>query len=482
MMVESLVLAAGGALLGIGMAYAGVRVLAVMGPASLPRIQTISIDPMVLGFTALAALFAAAIFGVVPALRASQPRVGDVLRTGGRSAGQRAGRWLRSSVVMTEVALSLVLLIGSGLMLRSFIELQRVDPGFNPDGVLTFLVTNVRAPGVQGRAAFMRQMEDRLKAIPGVQSVTAANPMPLDGGPGLARWGTEAAIADPNLFQQGAIHFVRPGYFEALGTRLIQGRTFTDEDNVPGLRRIVIDDMLAAMAFPNESAVGKQLLTRIITEQAEPHEVIGVVQHQHHTSLAQPGEEGMFVTDGYGGFGRTNRWALRTSGDPEQIGALVREAVKELDPRLVVAQMLPMQEYVDRAGASTRFALLLVVVFGVIAAVLAIVGLYGVLSTGVAHRQAEIGVRMTFGATKANIVKLVVGDGLWLSAIGVLLGLGAAFALTRAMSSMLVGISPTDPVTFLGIAVLFLIIAAIASWLPARRAAGFDPSIALREE
>jgi predicted permease len=385
-------------------------------------------------------------------------------------------------VVVAEVALSLVLLIGSGLMVRSFIALQRTDPGFNPKGVLTFGLANNRARGNDGRAAFMKQVHERLSGIPGVQSVTSAGPMPLDGGSSLARWGTEAALADPNAFQQGSVHFVRPGYFEAMGTPLIEGRTFTEADNIPGPKIMIIDDQLAAMAFPNQSAVGKRLLARVTTEQAELHEVIGVVRHQRHTSLAQPGEEAMFFTDGFGGFGRAGRWAVRTNGDPGQIAALVRETIKQIDPLLIVTQMQPMQDFLDRASAPTRFTLLLVIVFGVIAAVLATVGLYGVLSTTVSHRTAEIGVRMTFGASRASIFGLVVGQGLQLSLVGVLLGLVAAFGLTRAMETMLVGVTPTDPVTFGTIAVLFLLVAAIASWIPARRAAALDPAMALREE
>ena len=482
LLAESLTLAGAGAALGLILAQIGIQSLIQLGPANLPRIQYVSIDVNVLAFTIFAAFAAAAIFGLIPAFRASRPRLNEVLRAGGRSAGMRAGRWLRNGVVMVEVALSLVLLIGSGLMLRSFMALQRVDPGFNPQNTLTFVMSNIRARGDEGRAAFVRQVQQRLRGIPGVQSVTAATPIPLDGTNSLVRWGTEAALTDASLFQQGIVHWVLPGYFEAMGTRLIAGRTFTEADNVPGPRLVIIDDQLAQMAFPNQSAVGKRLLARINTEQAEVHEVIGVVQHQRHTSLALPGEEALFVTDGYGGFGRAGRWAVRTNGDPAQLAPLVREAIKQIDPVIVVSQVMPLQDYIDRMGAPTRFTLLLVVVFGAIAAVLAAVGLYGVLSTTVSHRTAEIGVRMTFGASRLSIFKLVVGQGLQLSVIGVLIGLLAAFGLTRAMATMLVGVTPTDPVTFAGIAIFFVVIAAVASWIPARRASRLDPASALREE
>ncbi len=481
MLAESVVVATGGAILGLLLARAGIAVLISKGPANLPRLASVSLDPLVLGFTALLTLLAAGIFGIVPALRASQPRLNEVLRATGRAAGLRAGRWLRNGVVMAEVALSLVLLIGSGLMLRSFIALQKTDPGFDPNGMLTFVITNVRTRSDQERATFLQQTHDRLAAIPGVQGVTEATPLPLDGGNSLARWGTEAALSDPNAFQQGTVHFVYPGYFETMKTPLVEGRTFTAADNVAGLKVIIIDDQLAKMAFPNQSAVGKRLLARINTEQAEFHEIIGVVKHERHTELAGPGEEAMFVTSAFAGFG-AGRWAVRTNGDPSQIGALVRESVKGIDPTLVVAEMRPMQEYLDRMGASTRFTLLLVAVFGSIAMVLAAVGLYGVLSTTVTQRTAEIGVRMTFGASRMSIFRLVVGQGIGLSAVGVILGLIAAYTLTGAMKTMLVGVTPTDPATFTVIALAFLIIAAVASWIPAQRASKLDPSEALREE
>jgi predicted permease len=481
MLAESIVLAAAGGILGILLAQAAIRVLISVGPANLPRLSSISIDASVVAFTSFAALLAASVFGVVPALSASQPRLSEVLRAGSRSAGMRSGRWLRNGVVIGEVALSLVLLIGSGLMLRSFMALQRVDPGFNPKGVLTFNIVNVRTRSDEERAAFLQRVHDRLEKIQGVTGVTEAVPIPQDGGNSLARWGTEAALTDPNKFQQGIVHFTLPGYFEVLGTPVVDGRTFTAADNVIGRKVMIIDDQLAAMAFPNESAVGKRLLARITSEQAEFHEIIGVVKHQRHTALATPGEEAMFVPPSYIGFG-SGRWAVRTSGDLSQAAALIREAIKEINPQYVVAEMQPMQDYIDRAGSATRFALLLVIVFGVIAAILAVVGLYGVLSTTVSQRTAEIGVRMTFGATKKNIFKLVVGQGLVLSAVGVAVGLVAAFALTGAMRTMLVGVAPTDPLTFVSIAILFIVLAAFASWIPARRAAALDPSVALREQ
>jgi predicted permease len=361
------------------------------------------------------------------------------------------------------------------------VALQLVDPGFEARGVLTFLLAGLRGPGPQ-RAVFIQQLRGKLQALPGVHAVTAATPLPLDGGIAYGRWGTEDAIANPGKFHEGDFHFVIPGYFEALHTKLIEGRTFTDADNMPDVRRLVIDKNLAVIAFPNQSATGKRLLVRARTPEPEWFEVIGVVEHQRHTSLAREGHEAMFLTDGYMGPGAVARWAVRTDSDPALLGNAIRAEVAKLDPRVLVSEMQPMQKFVDHAQAQTRFALLLIGIFSGIAAILAAIGLYGVLSAAVRQRTAEIGVRMALGADSANIFRLMVGQGIRLSAAGIALGLVVAAALTRVMVSMLVGVEPTDPLTFAAMVLLFFAIAAFSSWLPARRAASLDPTKALREE
>jgi len=481
MLAESLVLAAGGALLGLGLAYAGIRVLIALAPANLPRLDAVGIDPVVLAFTMVSSVVAAALFGVVPALRAARPDLAEVLRSSGRTPGLQAGKLLRNGVVMAEVALSFVLLIGCGLMVRSFVALQRSDPGYDPAGVLTF-AAGPQAQTPEERAVFMRQLRERLLGLPGVQAVTAATPMPLDGQIANARWGTEEAVTDASKFQQANAHVVLPGYFEAMRTRLIGGRTFTEADNRDSAKGIIIDERLAAKAFPGQPPVGKRLFVRLRADEPEWLEVIGVVAHQRHETLAAPGREALFVTDAFFGSGAAGRWAVRASGDPARLTTAIRKIVAELDPRLPVAEVQPMQAIVDRAKAPTRFALVLIGVFAGIAVVLAAVGLYGVLSTVVRQRTAEIGVRMAFGAGSASIFRLVIGEGLKLSAAGVAFGLLAAFTLTRVMRTMLVGVEPTDPATFGVIAALFFVIAAVACWVPARRAAGLDPSSAFREE
>jgi putative ABC transport system permease protein len=484
MLTESLVISVGGVLLGLLVAQAGIETLRQIGPATLPRLQTVTIDPIVVSFAAAAGVLSAVIFGVVPAFRASRPDVMDVLRAGGRTAGLATGRYLRSAVVVAEVALSLVLLIGAGLMVRSFVELTRIQPGFDPGGVMTFQMSNVGQLNTpQLRQTFLRTVQEALRALPGVQAVTAVSPMPLDGGGATgARWGTEEALSNPAAFHQGTVHFVLPGYFEAIGGRLIAGRTFTAEDNREDREVIVIDERLAAMAFPNQSPIGKRILARVRTDDPVWYEIIGVVGHQRHLSLSGPTREAIYFADGYMGHFAVNRWAVRSTVDSAAAAASIRDAIRKINPRIIITELQPMSAFIDRAMAPTRFALFLVSVFAAVAAVLAAVGLYGVLATTVRQRTSEIGVRIAFGAHSSSIFRLVLLQGLRLSAIGLVIGLVVAAATTGVMRSMLVGVAPTDPATFAAIAALFIAVAAIACWLPARRAARLDPITALREE
>ncbi len=482
-LAEAVWLAALGTLGGLALAWAGIRELRSLAPADLPRLDTITIDPSVLAFTALAGLAAAILFGVTPALRASRPRLMTVLRGISRNSGLGTGSVTRNIVVTAEVALSFVLLVGSGLMFRSFLELERIDPGFDSRNLLTFVLNgNNGAATPAANAAFVRQVEDRLRAVPGVLSATGSFPFPLAGGFNPIRWGKGEALSDPSKFQAADFQIVLPGYFETMRTALLAGRTFTDADNEPDRRLIIIDDALARKAFPGESAVGQRILIRLKTPEPEWMEIIGVVGHVRQTSLAVPGREQVYFTDGYGGPGGVNAWALRVAGDPAGYASQVRAAVKDVSSRLLITDLQPVERLVDHAQSQTTFSLLLIGVFAVIAGLLAAVGLYGVLSTAVRQRTPEIGVRMALGAGRQNIFRLIVGHGFALSAIGVALGVIAALMLTRLMTRMLVGVKPTDPLTFVAMMLLFFAIATASSWIPANRAAAVDPNKALRED
>ncbi|HEU4931380.1 MAG TPA: ABC transporter permease [Pyrinomonadaceae bacterium] len=480
-LAESIVLAALGTAIGVGLAYLGIRQLLWLAPANLPRLNAINLDLKVLGFAILAGLLSALLFGVVPALRTAKPNLMETLRAAGRSSALGAA-WLRNAVVVVEVALAFVLLIASGLMFRTFINIQRVNLGFDPRGMLTFQLLGNVGETPQERDNFKRQLREQLDALPGVNNVTASFPLPLAGGFSPVRWGGADAQGDPSKFQAADLQIVLPGYFEAMGTTLLAGRTFTAEDNKPDRTLIIVDQALAAKAFPNESAVGKKILFRVRTPEAEWGEIIGVVAHQRNTSLVEPGREQLYITDGYLNHGPASWWAVRTDGDPAQLANSVREVVQRQGKETFINEMKPMDSLVTAAQAQTRFSLLLIGVFSTIAALLAGVGLYGVLATSVRQRTAEIGVRMALGAAPSRIFRLMVGKGLSLSAIGIGIGLIASFIFTRILATMLVEVKPTDPVTFVSVAGLFLVIAFLASWLPALRAAGLDPTTALRNE
>ncbi len=288
MLAESLMLAGAGTILGIGLAYAGIQELIAISPANLPRLDKVAIDPAVLGFSILAGLGAAAIFGLAPALRASRPDVMGMLRGGGRNAGLAGGK-LRNIVAVVEVALSFVLLIGSGLMVRSFIALQHVEPGFDPNHLLTFQLLRFGGgvvPKPEERKARVREIQTALHDLGGVESVTASTLVPLAGGYSTIRWGKEDALADPSKFQATDAQTVLPGFFETMRTPLIAGRTFTEADNAPDRKLVVIDTLLAAKAYPRESAIGKRILIRLQTPEPEWVEIIGVVPHKRATSLS----------------------------------------------------------------------------------------------------------------------------------------------------------------------------------------------------
>jgi len=482
LLIEAIVLTGLGTVGGVALAWFGVRQLLALAPDNIPRADTVAIDLVVVSFTAIIALTAAIVFAVVPAVSAFRVDLVRALSGGGRSGGLAGrGRRFGGAIVVLEVALCFVLLVGSGLMFRSFREIRRVDPGFDPDGLMTFQLLGGRPGPAEQRTALQRQLEERLRAIPGVTSVTAANPFPLAGNFSTIRWGLEDALTDNTKYQAVDWQIVRPGYFDTMRTPLVAGRTFTEADNDPKRNLAVVDTMLASKAFPNDEALGKRILIRIRTVEPEWVEIIGVVGHQRVTSLSDPGREQVYFAERFLGGGGATRWAVRTAGDPAHISRVVRAVVAETDPQWLINEMQPMSALVSRAQSTTRFSLVLMAVFAIVAAALVGVGLFGVLSTMVRQRTAEIGVRMALGASPGRIRRLIMVYGLRLSVAGIAIGLPSAFLLTRAMRSMLVGVRPTDPATYVIMGLVFFVIAAVSLYLPARRAAALAPTAALRE-
>ena len=485
LLMESLALSVAASAAGLALAQAAIVGLRALAPDNVPRLDNVSIDPRVVAFGIGLSVVSVLFFGLLPAIRASRPNLMDVLRRTGRSESLGQGRWIRNAVVVVEVALSFVLLIGSGLMVRSFVSLYQSNPGFDPTGILTFRLTNQcqAAPSAEARLGLVRDLTGRLLAIPGVTAVTATSFLPLGGGQEpLVRYGKQEALADASKFQQGNSVLIQPNYFQVMGTQIVDGRMFTAEENIPTPQSVVIDTVLAQKMFPGQRAVGQRLFIRTQRPEPDPYEVIGVVGHQRQTSPAANSRERMYFPDAFGGGAATGQWVIRTSGDPAAIESAMRREVLAINSRLGVFEVRTMPQLMDEAAAGTRFVLWLLSLFAGVAMLIAAVGLYSVLATAVRQRTAEIGVRMTFGASTRSIFTLIVGHGMLLSVIGVAIGALGAGLLSRAIAGMLVGVSPTDPLTYTAIAAAFLTVAIIACAVPAFRAARLDPLTALRQD
>ena len=485
LLAEGLALSLSASVIGLALAQGAVIGLRALAPDNVPRLDHVAVDPRVVAFGIGLSIVSVLIFGLLPAVRASRPNVMDVLRRSGRSESLGQGKWIRNSVVVIEVALSFVLLIGSGLMVRSFMSLYQSSPGFDPSGILTFRLTNQfqAAPSFEARQALARDLNTRLRALPGVTAVTSTSFLPLGGGQEpLVRYGREDALADPSKFQQGNSIQVPLNYFEVMKTPIIDGRMFSAEENVQQPTSIVIDTVLAQKMFPGQRAVGQRLFARTVRNEPDPFTIIGVVGHQRQSSPAFDGRERMYFPDASGGGGVLGQWVIRTTGDPASLEAAMRREITAISPRLGIFEVRTMPQLMDEAAAGTKFVLWLLSLFAVVAMVMAAVGLYSVLSTAVRQRTAEIGVRMAFGATTRSIFTLIVGHGLLLSIIGVVIGALSASLLTNAISGLLVGVTATDPVTYSAIGAAFLLVAIIACAIPALRASRLDPLRALRAD
>ncbi|MCH7717273.1 MAG: ABC transporter permease [Gemmatimonadetes bacterium] len=493
MLTESAVFSIAGGTLGLVLAWWGNRALVTMRPENLPRLETIGIDGTVLAFTAGATVLAAVLFGMAPALKAASPDLANALRDRSSDAGGTRGNKIRTILVVTEVALSLVLLVGAGLMLRSFSNIRQVEPGFDAENVLTFAVPlpffKYRTPN--GRVEFYERLYQRIEGLPGVQRVGAVVPLPLAGGDQylVYSYGTSDATEEQWTQTKADYKAVLPGYLEAIGARMVSGRPLSRADNQIDARRVVvIDEKLAQRAWPNEEAVGKQLDVAVFvfdetgmrTERV-PAEVVGVVGNIRAESLTEDGREAVYFPFRWFPFFPLTL-TVRVAGDPLALAAPIRREIEVLDPEVPMADIRVMKDYVTEAVASTRFTLTLISLFAGIALLLASIGLYGVISYSVRQRTREIGVRMAFGADEKSIVRLVVGRGMTLGLAGVGVGIVAAFALTRTVSSLFYGVSAVDPVTFVGIPLVLVAVTVVASYVPARRAMRVDPVEALRDE
>lgn len=491
MLTESLVLATAGAALGLLFAWQGIGAIKALGPANLPRIQEVSLDASAFGFAAAAALAAALLFGLAPALRAVRGNLADSLRDRGTDTGGAAGNKLRTVLVVGEVMLSLVLLIGAGLMVRSFAAIQQVNPGFDARNVVTFNapISFLKYLTSDARAAFFNRLTDRIASISGVEAVGGVTPLPLAGGEqySVASYGRIGESDEVYRTNRADYRSVQPGYFEAMRIQLMSGRTFAMGDNeAQALDVAIIDVKMAERLFGDESPLDRQILVDHFNEQTfqierVPVTIVGVVANVRSTSLASEGRETIYVPYVFQAFLPVT-FVVRTAMEPDALISQIRGEVLALDPDVPVADLTTLESYVTEATAQTRFLLALSGTFAGLALLLAALGLYGVIAYAVRQRTREIGVRMALGASDGDVLRLILGQGLVVAGAGIVLGLLASVAVTRVVRSYLVGVGATDPLTFLGVPVLLLGVAVVASWLPARRATAINPMQALHEE
>jgi putative ABC transport system permease protein len=487
LLTESVMLAVGGGAAGLLIAVWGVRWLVSFGLDTIPRAQEISVDPRMAGFTLLISVATGALFGLAPALQASRPIFADALKESGRaSAGVQRNR-LRSALVISEVALSLVLLIGAGLMIRSFTKLNQVNPGFNPARALTIGVTLLRSkyPDEERVASSYAQLLERAAATPGVVAVGAISELPIAGGNTSDYFTIEGR---PPVAKEARpiteYRIVTPRYFEAMEIPLLAGRDVAETDTKQSPNVAVINEIFAQRHFPGENPLGQRI--RLQGQKRDPLLIVGVVGNVRHFSLGEPPRPEAYVpflqdplSDTYQ---RSMTIVARTKADTGAVAGPLRAALIAQDKSLPVYALKPMTEYLRDSLSRQRFNLILLSVFGVGALALAAVGVYGVVSYGVAQRTHEIGIRMALGARRRDVLKSVVGQGMSLAASGVGIGLLGAFLATRLMETLLFGVKPTDPATFGGIALLLLGVAFFACLIPARRATKVDPVVALRFE
>jgi predicted permease len=480
---ESMVLAAGGAVAGLGVAFAGVRGLLALAPKGLPVAVSVRMDAPVLAFLVVATGAAGLLFGVVPAWQISRLRQYELLKEGGRSnSAGRARQQLRSVLVVGEVALALVLLVGAGLFLRSLAALEDVNPGFQTAGVISggLSLPPTRYDSDAKRLAFYRAVLDNLAATPGVTAVAAGLPLPFSGNAGSASFAIEGRPSPPgDPGPHGDIGFVSADYFTALKIPILQGRVFTSLDRPDTQPIAVIDEILARQYWPGEDPIGKH----IRNGRSQPWStVVGIVGHVKQADLAGEDVKGKYYFPALQVAVPFMSFVLRTPGDPGRLSTALRDAVRAVDPTQPVSQIRLMTEMVASSLAPRRFVVTVLGVFAMMALLMALIGLYGVISYAVMQRTQELGVRMALGAQPAEILRLVLGQGMKLAGLGAAAGLAASLVFSRLLESQLFRVHAFDPLTFALMAAALVAAALLASYIPARRATSVDPMVALRYE
>src|SRR5262245_7071471 len=481
MLTESLLLAGAGGALGVFLASWGVKLIVAFSGNNIPPTAQIGIDRMSLGFTLGVSLLTGLLFGLAPALQVTRPRLGETLKVDGKGAGQSSPRnRTRNLLVVFETAIAVVLLIGAGLLIRSYIRLQNVNPGFDAANVLTMRINLPRdkynSPEKAG--SFWGRLRESLAALPGVEAVGMITELPLSGQLNDTPFAVEGRPrVSPDQRFGADFRRVNQDYLRSMRIPLRRGRGFTEEEVRRNATVLLVSETLASAVFPNEDPLGKRLLLGL-NEQA-PFEIIGVVGDIRHHALALTPSPVMYLP--MLSTGGTNL-TIRAAGDPLSLATAVRREVMAIDRDQPVAAVRTMEQALSESVSAPRYRTALLGLFAAVALLLAAIGIYGVIAYATAQRTHELGVRMALGAQSKDVLKLVVGQGIKLALAGVLLGVGGALALTRLVNNLLFSVSATDPLTFSAVAILLTLVALLACWIPARRATKVDPLVALHYE
>jgi putative ABC transport system permease protein len=485
LLTESLLLATVGAIAGLPLAIWGVRILVALSPADFPRVHEIGIDARVLGITALVALVSGLIFGLAPAIQSSRLNLSESLKEGGRGTDGSSRRRLRSALVVTEIAFSLMLLVGAGLLIKSFVRLQSVNPGFNPDRILTLHLSLPRARYDTDEKinSYNQQLIERLTAVRGVEAAGLGISLPPDHLEVSDSFSIEGKSWPEGTTEPFVpVVFISPEYFTALGAPILRGRPFNENDRKGSPLVVIISQTLAERYFADENPIGRRFKTGGADRPRNPWmEIVGVVGDVKYSGLDSKPEPAYYVPLAQNMWGAAYL-VVRGQTDPTSLIPAIRQQISELDKDIPIANLSTMNQLLAESVAVPRFRTFLLGVFAALALVLASVGTYGVISYSVTKRTHEIGIRMALGARGRDTMMLVIRQGVAVALIGVIAGLAGSLALTRLMRSLLFEVSPTDFSTFAGVAALLIVVAALACWIPARRASRVDPMTALRHE
>jgi len=482
LLTESLLLASLGGAVGLLIVYWGVQLITTLDPFALPRINEVNIDGRVLGFTILVTLVTGVLFGLAPALQLPKHALQTSLKEGGRTSAGTRRRYLRNGLVVAEMALTLMLLIGAGLLVNSFWRLLQVQLGFDPQNVVTFnlFLSPTRFSSEPQKINFLKQVMERVQGIPGVRAAGLTSTVPLTGGPATDFVVEGRAPAEPGNEPMADIRIIDPNYFRAMSIALRAGRQFSERDSAEAPRVMIINETLARRFFPDENPIGRRITMK---DWGPPltGEIVGIAADVKENGLDAAIQPEIYWP--YPQFpSNFNSLIVKTDGDLIGAVAAVKQQIWSIDSQQPIARVATMDEVLDRSVANRRFNLLLFASFAAVALLLAAIGIYGVVSYTVSQRTHEIGVRMALGAKTADVLRLILAQGLRLAVGGILIGVVGALALTRLMKDLLFGISTTDPLTFAGVALALTVIALLACFIPARRAAQVEPLRALRHE